>query len=87
MNESLYYQYLPNNVVPNSYHDFKPTFPPTIKNIDDLFSKKKEPSKSSNAFIIYHINFINELHSRETHLRMTDISPLVSKAWKTEPEN
>ncbi|CAG8796200.1 14100_t:CDS:1, partial [Cetraspora pellucida] len=40
-----------------------------------------------NAFIIYRKNYVKELNERGINLQMTKLSPIISQAWKDEPEN
>ncbi|CAG8456081.1 7780_t:CDS:1 [Ambispora leptoticha] len=75
-------------VVP-SLENVKPTFPPSI-NLQELVRIKQNgevPSKPPNAWIIYRGAAVKELHARGYNLQMTRISPLISEAWKSEPEN
>ncbi|CAG8808011.1 10323_t:CDS:2 [Cetraspora pellucida] len=94
MTESFEFQTLPNNIVKHNKSNLPQLsfislsfFPPQI-NIDKLFMVKPNytPSKSSNAFIIYQKNFINHLYLFGISLKMTDVSPIISKTWKKKPE-
>src|SRR2546430_1738666 len=65
-------------------------FPPVIKASDIVDRRKpsKINSKSPNAFIIYRKAFLDHISLFDNHnLKMTDVSKLVSKYWRNEPEN
>src|SRR5688572_5285359 len=65
-------------------------FPPIIKASDIVDRRKPFPSrfksKSPNAFLIYRKAFLIELSHSKHNLRMTEVSKLVSKHWRSEPE-
>ncbi|CAG8578661.1 2771_t:CDS:1 [Paraglomus occultum] len=71
---------LPHIVVP---------FPPQI-NPKDLIIKQNKKSKKAtkppNAFMIYRMRYVQQLHSKGYRLPMRDLSPLISKSWREQPD-
>ncbi|CAJ0828003.1 3691_t:CDS:2, partial [Entrophospora sp. SA101] len=81
------YQNLHNIQLPN----IKVPFPPII-NLKELISrprkgKTKVPSKPPNAFMIYRMQYVKELHARNHRLPMRSISPSVANSWREEPDS
>src|ERR1051325_776716 len=69
--------------------DIKVPFPPQIKP-EDILEKRRQnrkSAKSPNAFFIYRIAFLDQLRLHHFRVKMTDMSGLVSTAWKNEPLN
>src|ERR1051325_4784760 len=67
--------------------DIKVPFPPQIKP-EDILEKRKQnrkSAKSPNAFFIYRVAFLDQLRLDNFRVKMTDMSGLVSTAWKNEP--
>ncbi|RIA92305.1 hypothetical protein C1645_765503 [Glomus cerebriforme] len=70
-------------------------FPPKIKAME-IFNKslQRKPNKSENGgrkapnkFLIYRQVFVMELHRKNLHHSMTDVSGLIASRWKQEPKN
>ncbi|CAG8465095.1 6285_t:CDS:1 [Ambispora gerdemannii] len=81
---------IPNESLMNAQVEIiRPPFPPstTLEELVRIKPNGDVPSKPPNAFIIYRGAAVKELHTRGYNLQMTRISPLISNAWKTEPEN
>ncbi|CAJ0626241.1 11259_t:CDS:2 [Entrophospora sp. SA101] len=71
--------------------NIKVPFPPII-NLKELISrprkgKTKVPSKPPNAFMIYRMQYVKELHARNHRLPMRSISPSVANSWREEPDS
>jgi len=67
--------------------EIKVPFPPQIKP-EDILEKRRQnrkSAKSPNAFFIYRIAFLDQLRIHNFRVKMTDMSGLVSTAWKKEP--
>src|SRR6266542_5081238 len=69
----------------------KVPFPPNV-NPEDLILKSKKansklPTKPPNAFIIYRMQYVNELHVMGYHLSMRSILSSVASAWRDEPDH
>ncbi|CAG8585617.1 614_t:CDS:1 [Paraglomus brasilianum] len=64
-------------------------FPPQI-NAKDLIDKQnkkgKKATKPPNAFMIYRMRYVQQLHSKGYRLPMRDLSPLISKSWREQPD-
>src|SRR6266496_2397542 len=68
-----------------------PPFPPSV-NPEDLIlkprkPKSKLPTKPPNAFIIYRMQYVKELHKRGYSLPMRSVSASVASAWRDEPDH
>jgi hypothetical protein len=74
--------------VTNTMNKIELPFPPSITATDIVNRRKpsKVKSKSPNAFLIYRKQFLDVLSNSKHNLRMTDVSKLVSRYWKSEPE-
>ncbi|CAG8852500.1 31181_t:CDS:1, partial [Gigaspora margarita] len=68
----------------------KVPFPPMV-NPEELVTrqrkvKSKIPTKPPNAFLIYRMQYIKELHNRNYYLCMRNISSAIANSWKNESE-
>ncbi|CAG8489466.1 12438_t:CDS:2 [Ambispora leptoticha] len=75
-----------NNVLPQPI--IKVPFPPQV-NPEELITKQRKgkiPTKPPNAFMIYRMKYVEELHARGYRLPMRDVSASVASSWKDEPE-
>ncbi|CAG8518627.1 1621_t:CDS:2 [Ambispora gerdemannii] len=75
-----------NNAIPQPI--IKVPFPPQV-NPEDLITKQRKgkiPTKPPNAFMIYRMKYVEELHARGFRLPMRDVSASVASSWKDEPE-
>ncbi|CAG8656412.1 45804_t:CDS:2 [Gigaspora margarita] len=61
-------------------------FPPSI-DLEKIITRKKNKisTKPPNAFFIYRMQYIKELHNRNYYLSMRIISPAVANSWRKEP--
>lgn len=69
----------------------KVPFPPSV-NPEELIlkprkAKSKLPTKPPNAFMIYRMQYVKELHARDYRLPMRSVSASVASAWRDEPEH
>ncbi|CAG8712392.1 14662_t:CDS:1, partial [Acaulospora colombiana] len=69
----------------------KVPFPPLV-NPEELITrprkaKSKAPTKPPNAFMIYRMQYVKELHAREHRLPMRSVSAAVASSWRGEPEH
>ncbi|CAG8508270.1 2848_t:CDS:2 [Diversispora eburnea] len=63
-------------------------YPPEIdlqKMVAKLASKPKL-ARFPNAFIMYRNEYVHYLKSKDLHLSMTELSPMIAASWKQEPE-
>ena len=67
----------------------RPQFPPKITPKDLIVHKKNGdmPSRSPNAFMIYRMQYVKELHARDYRLPMRNVSVSVASAWRDEPDH
>ncbi|GBC10833.1 hypothetical protein RclHR1_09940001 [Rhizophagus clarus] len=71
--------------------NIKVPFPPNV-NPEELIlkprkAKSKLPTKPPNAFMIYRMQYVKELHARDYRLPMRSVSSSVATAWRDEPEH
>ncbi|CAG8563499.1 21521_t:CDS:1 [Gigaspora margarita] len=69
----------------------KVPFPPMV-NPEELITrprkvKSKLPTKPPNAFMIYRMQYVKELHARDHRLPMRSVSSAVASSWREEPEH
>ncbi|RHZ46981.1 hypothetical protein Glove_600g3 [Diversispora epigaea] len=69
----------------------KVPFPPNV-NPEELIikprkAKAKLPTKPPNAFMIYRMQYVKELHARDHRLPMRSVSSAVASSWRGEPEH
>lgn len=63
-------------------------YPPEIdlqKMVAKLASKPKL-ARFPNAFIMYRNEYVHYLKSKDLHLSMTELSPMIAASWRQEPE-
>ncbi|CAG8622463.1 1050_t:CDS:1 [Funneliformis caledonium] len=66
-------------------------FPPNV-NPEELIlkprkAKSKLPTKPPNAFMIYRMQYVKELHAKDYRLPMRSVSASVASAWREEPDH
>lgn len=69
----------------------KVPFPPNV-NPEELITKPRKakaklPTKPPNAFMIYRMQYVKELHARDHRLPMRSVSSAVANSWREEPEH
>ncbi|RIA98144.1 hypothetical protein C1645_750726 [Glomus cerebriforme] len=69
----------------------KVPFPPSV-NPEELIlkprkAKSKLPTKPPNAFMIYRMQYVKELHAKDYRLPMRSVSASVASAWRDEPDH
>ncbi|CAG8752302.1 27779_t:CDS:2, partial [Dentiscutata erythropus] len=74
----------------------KVPFPPMV-NPEELVTRQRKvkskkvksqiPTKPPNAFLIYRMQYIKELHNENYHLSMRVISSAIANSWRNEPDN
>ncbi|CAI2168143.1 9487_t:CDS:1 [Funneliformis geosporum] len=68
----------------------KVPFPPNVDPEELILkprkAKSKLPTKPPNAFMIYRMQYVKELHAKDYRLPMRSVSASVASAWREEPE-